>query len=291
MERAIRVASVEKGYDPREFALVAAGGAGPLHAGCLAQVLHIPLVVVPAIPGNFSALGLLYSDLRADFAQTQLIPASAADPAQVTHIFAALDAAALQRLAADRVSAADQLLQRTVDVRYVGQAYEVAVPVPDGSLDAAALAEIVARFHVEHQRLFAHSAGGEPIEFVTFRVAAVGRIVPPTQHRLPGGTQLLEQARKERRPVYFHDHGGFIPCAIYDRERLTPDHALVGPCIVEQADTTTVVYPDQSAVADEFGNLLISPTLPPTLPATLPVTALVTSAQIPSQADQEQRRG
>ncbi|MFQ5898636.1 MAG: hydantoinase/oxoprolinase family protein [Candidatus Methylomirabilia bacterium] len=255
MERALRVSSAERGYDPREFTLVAFGGAGPVHAGALAKAVGFPWVLVPEAPGVFSALGLLVADIRHDFVRSYVARADRVAPATLAAICAELEAVGSDALRDDGIDPERWMLQRTADLRYLGQAYEVNVPVPAGILDAAAVAEVVGRFHAEHQRLYAHSASGDPVEFVSLRIAAVGPVVPPALRQRPARPVA---APTGRRPVFFEESGAFVDCRIYDRATLGPGVTLTGPAIVEQMDSTTVVHPGQVATVDGWGNLLVA---------------------------------
>ena len=256
MERAVRVSSAEKGYDPRDITLVAFGGAGPMHAAALAQAVGIKSVLVPERPGVFSAIGLVMADIRHDFAQTKVLGGDAINADNIAPLFAALDAEGQTALERDGVAKASQDLQRTADFRYVGQAYEVNVPVAAGELDAPAVAAIVQSFHDLHQQLYAHHHPDKPVEFVSGRVAAIGLTSAPAIQSAAGSGAHAK--RKETRPVYFDEAGGFVEAAIYDRASLGSGVAFAGPAVVEQVDTTTVIHPDQRVRVDEFGNLMIS---------------------------------
>ncbi|MFQ5828850.1 MAG: hydantoinase/oxoprolinase family protein [Candidatus Methylomirabilia bacterium] len=255
MERALRVSSAERGYDPREFALVAFGGAGPVHAAALAREVRFPWVLVPETPGVFSALGLLVADVRHDLVRSYVARADQVAPGTLASLYAELDATGSDALRDDRIEPERWVLQRTADLRYVGQAYEVNVPVPAGSLEAAAVSEVIRRFHAEHQRLYAHSAPADPVEFVSLRMAAIGPVVPPTLRQRSAGHAAAPTAH---RPVYFDEADGFVDCPIYDRSSLWPEVTLAGPTIVEQMDSTTVVHPGQVATMDGWGNLVIA---------------------------------
>ena len=256
MERALRVSSAERGYDPREITLVAFGGAGPVHGAAVARAVGFRAVLVPEAPGVFSALGLLVADIRHDFVQSHLAPAAKADPAALQSVYADLEAGAAEALREDGVPAHQQALLRTADLRYVGQAYEVNIPVAAGRLDAAAVAAAVRRFHEEHQRLFAHSDPGDPVEFVNLRVAALGRVAAPEIRARPAEPHAAVPGGHRR--AFFDEAADFVDCAIYDRVGLHPGVRLAGPAIVEQMDSTTVIHPGQSAEVDGFGNLVIA---------------------------------
>ncbi|MBI3978874.1 MAG: hydantoinase/oxoprolinase family protein [Chloroflexi bacterium] len=255
MERALRVSLSERGNDPRDFALVSFGGAGGLHAASLAQHLEIPRVLVPPHPGTLSAFGLLVGDVRHDFAASELLLAG--DPAASTRlaaIYTALEEQARAALAADGFGPDDGFIQRSCDVRYTGQAYEVTVPCPDGATDAAGLAEILACFHREHERLYAHSDPAQPCELMTYRVAVVGRLQKPA---VPEGKQQAGAPQPyAERPVAF-DGTGFVPTGIFRREALAPGHVLTGPAIVDQMDATTLVPPGVRCRVDRYGNLIL----------------------------------
>ena len=256
MERAVRVSSAEKGYDPRDITLVAFGGAGPMHAAALAQAVGIERVLVPEHPGVFSAVGLVMSDIRHDFAQTKVFGGDAINADNLAPLFTGLDTEGRAALDRDGVPAESQDLQRSADFRYVGQAYEVNVAVPAGELDDAAVAAIVQGFHDLHQQLYAHHHPEKPVEFVSGRVAAIGLMAaPPIQSATTTGASAEP---KETRKVYFDEAEGFVDTTIYDRSTLGPGAAFDGPAVVEQIDTTTVVHPGQRAYVDEVGNLMIA---------------------------------
>ena len=256
MERALRVSSAERGYDPRDFALIAFGGAGPLHAAALAPAVGVPWVLVPEAPGVFSALGLLVADIRHDLVRSFLARADQVPPATLEALFAELERVGHALLEDDGVEPARRVLLRTADLRYVGQAYEVNVPLPPAPLDPARIGEVLTRFHAQHQRLFAHSAPRDPVEIVSLRVAAVAPVVPPAlRERPPTGATPKPTGR---RPVFFEEADGFVDCPVFDRGDLGPGTRLAGPAIVEQMDSTTVVHPGQVVVVDGWGNLLIA---------------------------------
>ena len=256
MERAVRVSSAEKGYDPRDITLVAFGGAGPMHAAALAQAVGIERVLVPEHPGVFSAVGLVMADIRHDFAQTKVFGGDAINADNLAPLFTGLDTDGRAALDRDGVPAESQDLQRSADFRYVGQAYEVNVAVPAGELDDAAVAAIVQGFHDLHQQLYAHHHPEKPVEFVSGRVAAIGLMAaPPIQSATTTGASAEP---KETRKVYFDEAEGFVDTTIYDRSTLGPGAAFDGPAVVEQIDTTTVVHPGQRAYVDEVGNLMIA---------------------------------
>jgi len=256
MTNALHLVSVQRGHDPREFALIAFGGAGPLHANRLADELRIPLTVVPPSPGITSAMGLLATDLVHDYSRTLRRATVTLDPAEVELEFQALESEGRAVLERDGVPPADLMFRRYLEMRYVGQSFELTVPAPDGLRDGQLQVTLDA-FHREHQRAYGFAAPDEPTEVVTLRVAAVGRMPRPRLRSLPAMSNDAPEARS--RPVYFAETDGFVPCSIYDRYVLPPGLRVVGPAIVEELDSTCVVHPGYTATVDDTGNLLLAP--------------------------------
>jgi N-methylhydantoinase A len=256
MTNALHLVSVQRGHDPRDFALVAFGGAGPLHANRLAAELQIPLTVVPGSPGITSALGLLATDLVYDYSRTLHRPTAALDPTEVEHAFVALEQEGRAVLERDGVSPANIGFRRYLEMRYVGQSFELTIPAPDNELRDGQVHATVEAFHREHQRAYGFSAPDEPTELVTLRVAAVGRMPRPRLRSAPranGSSSPLKQ-----RPVYFGEGGDFLSCGVYDRYALGAGMQIVGPAIVEELDSTCVLHPGYMATVDEFGNLVLT---------------------------------
>ena len=256
MERAVRVSSAEKGFDPRDITLVAFGGAGPLHAAALAGAAGIPAVLVPQQPGVFSAVGLVMADIRHDFVRTRVMRGAGITADRLAPLYAELEAQARDALARDGVAGERCVLRRSADLRYVGQAYEVNVPVSDGPLDPGSTSAVIERFHEFHQRLYAHAHPDKPVEFVSGRIAAIGTMSAPPMRTYP--RQPRQAVPDETRPVYFDETRSFEETAIHARSKLAPGDELAGPAVVEQIDTTTLIHPGHRASVDEFGNLLVS---------------------------------
>ncbi|MBI2320570.1 MAG: hydantoinase/oxoprolinase family protein [Chloroflexi bacterium] len=257
MQRAIRVISVERGRDPRQFTLVAFGGAGPLHAAELARDMGIPRVLVPESPGVLCALGLLVADIRADFGRTAPMGGDHADPARLTAIFADLEAQARAWLEREQVPADQGLLARSVDMRYLGQDYELPVAAMAGALAAADVGTLVERFHREHERVYGYCAPDAPTQMVSFRVVASAAVPKPSFEQAAAGGGDLAVARVGEREVWFGDAGGFVACPIYRRASLGPGIELRGPAVLEQMDATTVVLPGQRAYVDSYRNVIL----------------------------------
>ena len=266
MVNAIRLVTVQRGHDPRDFTLVTFGGAGPAHACRLAAETGARRVLVPPSPGTFSALGLLVTDLKHDHAATLIRRLDELDPALVETTFADLEARGRAALERDAVAPADMAFPRHADLRYVGQGYELTLPlesplrVGEGQVegvpraDQHALADLLARFHKEHDRAYGHSAPGEPVELVSLRSTALGRIAKPRLPELPASAQA---APTTHRPVYFAESGGFVDCPIYLRRQLGGGALLEGPAVVEEPDATTVLQPGFRARVDKHGNIFM----------------------------------
>jgi N-methylhydantoinase A len=254
----IRLVSIRRGYDPRQFALVLLGGAGPVHGGRLAAQLAIPTLIVPPVPGVLSALGLLVADVEHDSAETVALRAEAATPEALEASFRSLDGRVAAQMAAERVPAGEARTTRFADMRYVGQAYTLEVPVPL-DLDASAVAAVVETFHETHERIYGHSHPAAAVEFVNLRVVqAWGLPQPELVAPAPEAEAEAEAGTVSARPAYFEELGGYVDTAVYRRGHIESEREIAGPAIVEQADTTLVVYPGQRAVLDEAGNLLVT---------------------------------
>ncbi len=254
MQRALRVVSVERGYDPRDFALVAFGGAGPLHACRLADDLDIPKVVVPQTAGVLSALGLLISDVLYDYSVSRVRAIEEVSPRAVRDVFADLHDSGEQRLDDEEVAPESRYYERTADLRYAGQSFEISVPVPDGDVDDAALETVVERFHERHEQRYGHADREEPVELVTLRLRARGGVDTPALEP-PASEGSVEDAIREERTVTYG--GEPRETRIYDRAELPADASFDGPAVVEGAESTVVVHPGQTADVDEHGNLTV----------------------------------
>src|SRR5712671_6020339 len=231
MARGIRVVSVERGHDPRRLTLVPFGGAGPMHGSPLARELAIPRLLVPPTPGILCALGMLVADLRHDLVQTRLAAHRDLSAADAQRVLAPMVGEARRLLEADRVPADRQQIERRVDMRYIGQSYEL--PIPLAGSDAAEWAGLVPAFHAEHLRRFGHSDPAAPIEVVSFAVTATGLIDTPELPRPPqGGREPPEGARSGTRRAFFETTGAWAECKVWQREALLAGNEIAGPAIV-----------------------------------------------------------
>ena len=248
MAQALRIVSVERGHDPQEFSLLAFGGAGPVHAAALAEELQIPEVIVPPAPGAFSALGLVASDLRRDYARTLYANLAEVDPRRVAETIAAMEAQAAAMLEAARVPPQQRTVIRQADLRYRRQAYELTVPFAGGAIDRPALGALAEAFHAKHAQTYGHANRAEAVQLVNVRVTALGR-QPALQLAQPAES---DTARVRQRDVWFAGRG-FVATPVHWRLGLAPGDRLLGPAIIEALESTTVVPPAWLARIDDFG--------------------------------------
>ncbi len=250
----IRLVSVRKGYDPRHFALVLLGGAGPVHGGVLAAELAISTVVVPETPGVLSALGLLVANIEHEQATTLGRRAKDLTVHDLIRAFEPLEQECWRRMQADRAAPEQVTIVRSAEMRYVGQSYELEVPI-DGPLDATVIGRLETAFHARHEQVYGHSDPTSEVEVVNLRAVLVSPL--PTPGLQPAhGVADVRAAQIGLRRAYFGREGG-VETTVYGRDRLPVGGELIGPAIVEQADTTVVIYPGHVAKLDCAGNLII----------------------------------
>jgi N-methylhydantoinase A len=258
MIAAVRLVSVQRGYDPREFVLVAFGGAGPLHANALAKELGVPAVLVPPSPGIATAVGMLMTDVKHEFAATRRHDLARLGAADLDAFFSDFSREGDRVLAREGVAASDRRVARVVDLRYRGQSHELSVPIPSGPLTPADLDRLREAFHAAHERAYGYAAREDAIELVSVRLTAIGVSPKPRRPALPKATTaILASAVKAERPVWFAERDGFAPCQVLDRSRLSWGHVVPGPAAIEEMDATTLVHPGWQAEVDEHGNLLL----------------------------------
>ncbi|MFW5941508.1 MAG: hydantoinase/oxoprolinase family protein [Chloroflexota bacterium] len=255
MIRAVKLITVERGHDPRDFALMAFGGAGPLHASQLADELEIPVVIVPRFPGNTSALGLVIADVRHEYVATRVQNVDDAQVAEMEVTFRQLEAQANVQLERENIPAGQRRLTRSCDMRYFGQAYELSVPVDEPLTSHDSLQRLSSTFHALHRRTYGHAMEGDPVEVVNYRVTAVGLKDKPELNGLPD-TDAGPLAKKDQREVYFG--AGCLPTPVYERRQMAAGIPLQGPAVIEQLGSTTILQPGQVARADRFGNLIMT---------------------------------
>jgi N-methylhydantoinase A len=252
---AIRQMTIQRGIDPRAFALLSFGGAGPAQSPAVMELLGMKACIVPPNPGNLSAFGLLAVDWRTDHIVTKVMHEDAAELGAIAAHYAANERAAIETLKRDGIDPARIRLVREADIRYAGQSMEVRVAAPSGAIDARFLAALIDAFHAAHLRTFGYNyAGEQKVELVNFCVSGFGLIERPRMPKLDMPRAAL--VPKSTRAVYFGD--AFRDTPIYDRVTLPPGHRLAGPAVVEEFGSTTVVFPGQQLTVDPHGILVIS---------------------------------
>jgi N-methylhydantoinase A len=256
MASAIKMVSLERGHDPRRFALIAFGGAGPLHAAAIARSLGIPRVIVPPHPGVLSALGLLLADIRVDKIWTQAFRSTDIDAALVDRQFAAITERAVDELRHEGFSG-EPLIERAALMRYLGQNYEHEVEIPGGTIDDQALAEALARFSAMHAARYGYEIEEEVIELVSFKVTAIGKRPALRLDHAHSDATAPQRATE----VFFRGHG-MVPASIVRRSALRVGEVVEGPLILTEDDSTTLLEPGMTAVTSPDGSLIISLEVP-----------------------------
>jgi N-methylhydantoinase A len=254
---ALRQVTVARGLDVRDFTLTTFGGSGSLLACRLMDVLGLPRTLVPPDPGNLSAFGLLTVDVRNDHVQTTISRHADLDLDRVRTVFGELEARAREALDGEGFPRDRQRIQRSADLRYVGQAFEVRVPVADGDLDDAAAEDVAQAFHAAHRQLYGYDFAEDPrqaVEWVNLRVSGIGPIRRPDLLELPAAEGGADRAVTGSRPVFFDD---WVETPTYDRPRLAPEDVVHGPAVIEEFGSTVPVHPGFRATVDLHGNLLV----------------------------------
>ena len=249
MIRALRLVSVERGYDPRDFVILAFGGAGPMHAAFLAEGLGVKNIVIPPNPGVFSALGLMLADFRHDFVRNIMKPASEINTELLEKIFGEIEKKAKKILQKEGFSPNHIVMERNLELRYLGQSYELIVPFHKN------FKVILQLFHQKYQKMYSYSMPDEPVEVVNIHLIAYGLIRKPKFRKIPF-TSSSSDALIDKKMVFFKGNA-WIETPIYSRDALLPGHKINGPAIIEQSDATTVIPPGWNAVVDEFLNLTL----------------------------------
>jgi len=257
MANAVRLVSIRRGYDPREFALVAFGGAGPLHGVALARELDIPLVIVPRNPGILSALGCLLIDIRHDLSTMFVTPVETCDPSDLEDAFSVLEEEARARLGAEGVSEEAMRLTRSLDMRYLGQWRSLNIPFDSNGGSNAHLDHAVREFHVLHERIHRYRRDDAPIEVYRVNVVAIGVIEKAHLGFLTTGHAPNRHASQHSRPVWFKRGEGPVETQVVARSTLSAGARMTGPVIIEQIDSTTMVPPGLVAEVDEWQNIRI----------------------------------
>jgi N-methylhydantoinase A len=253
MINALRLVSVRRGHDPRDFVLVACGGGGAMHAAALGAELRVKQVVIPPLAGNFSAWGMLVTEPRIDLIRTHILRTDRCAADDLETVYAALAAEADAGLGHEGGGAAELVLTRSLEMRYDGQEHTVSVAYDGG---VSSMDELEERFHRAHERLYTFSLEDTPIEIVNFHLAGHRAVAMPAIAELDADGRSAERGRKADREVDF-DADGRHRCAVYQREDLPPGFSVDGPAVVEESASTTLVHPGQRLTVDTWGNLLI----------------------------------
>lgn len=254
MALAVRGVSVQRGYDPRDFALVAMGGGGPPHVIEIARDLGVPKVIIPNLPAHLSAFGMLMSDVRHDFVRTFYRPLADTDFAEIRRIYAELAEAGTAALEEAGVEPGARSFEYSMDLRYTGQEFHLQVPVDENELAQGDGATINRRFNETHQRRFGHSAPEEAVELINLRLTSRGKRPKNTFPRLG---RTAADAQIGSRPVFLDDPARSSLCPVYRRDRLGPDTVLRGPCVIEEYGSTTVLFEGDEARIAETGEIIV----------------------------------
>jgi len=255
MVNALKLVSVRRGYDPRDFVMVAFGGGGAMHGGALARELRVKKALIPTNPAVFSAWGMLMTDLRQDFIRTSIRRTDQIDVAEFTSFFSEMEAQAMDLMKEQNISGDRIMFQRFADMRYMGQEHTVKVPIPTGRIKAQHLPDINERFRQLHEQAYTFRLES-PLELVNYHLIAFGVVEKPSLNEIDGDGLSLASAQKGKRLVNF-DELGFHDSPIYERDLLPVRESVQGPMVIEEPASTTVVFPDQRVVRDEYGFLHI----------------------------------
>jgi N-methylhydantoinase A len=257
---ALRQVTVQRGLDVRDFTMTTFGGSGSLLLCRLVDILGLEGVLVPENPGNVSAFGLLTVDVRNDYVQTAVARHDDLDVAAVAKIYDDLTDSAGAALDREGFARADHGYQRSADLRYVGQAFEVRVAAPDGDVDETFAGTVADAFHDAHEQLYGYSFrddSRQPVEWVNLRVSGVGPIARPVLRRRPPGDGDASRAQTSVRPVCFDSKAGWVDTPVYWRPDLAPADQLIGPAVIEEFGSTVPLHPGFLANIDELGNILV----------------------------------
>ncbi|MCZ7571259.1 MAG: hydantoinase/oxoprolinase family protein [Ardenticatenaceae bacterium] len=255
MAYAIRGLTLEKGLDPREFVLVAFGGAGPLHAASIASLLGIPRVLVPRAPGNFSAWGMLSTDLRHDLVRTIDLPGDPSCLPTLRQAFQEMEEQGQEIMARHGANQSPRQLRWGVDARYKGQEHSLTVPFEAEKIDTTALAKLLADFHSLHESQYGHSSPEDSAEFVATRLELNARLEKPPFYKLPTDAKMLELTAVSFRDVTFES--GIRRTPVFERSALFPGCRIEGPAIINEPSSTVLVPPSAILQVDGDGNLII----------------------------------
>ena len=253
---ALRLVTVQKGLDPRDFALVAFGGAGPLHGNAIGILGGCFPVIIPPTPGVLSALGFLYSDVKNEFSQTFVRIINETEGSQISEILTKLGRNARIWLQEEGIPDSDQNVRYEADVRYFRQGYEFSMEVNPNTLTNGGLESLTSRFGAAHEQLYGFKLD-QPVELVNLRAVGTGEVEKIKFPKFEKGSQDPSGAVEKQHQVYFD--GNFVMTNIYDRNKLTSGNRITGPAVITQKDSTSIIHPGHVGEVDEYLNILIYP--------------------------------
>ena len=258
MAQGVREVSIERGYDPREFLFIVAGGAGPIHAGEICKELEIPMFMVPNVSSIFCAAGMLMGDLKHDYIRSYITPLSGIDEANFTKLFSEMKEEGIETLKEEGIEADKIELHPILDLRYFGQYHEVQLEVSWDEVMQLNFPSIIAKFHTEHNRLYGYSLeGGTEIELINVRLRVIGKAEKPKFMAGSGDAIPLDEALKHHRPVYIPESGEMEEIPVYNGDLPLHGNLIPGPAIIEKVTTTIFVSRDYDCRVDGYGSFIV----------------------------------
>lgn len=258
MSHAVKAVTTERGLDAGAFTMVVYGGAGPLHASGIAREIGIRRVLIPFSPGHFSAYGMLFSDLRYDYVRSCFRRLDEVSFEELESLYGEMEKEGRAALSDSVVKPSEIRVSRAADMRYVGQEHAVTVDLPLEFFQKSDRQGIKAHFDQVHAVRYGTSAPREPADLVSLRLTVTGVMKKPSPRQVEAGEKAAHQALLRTKDVYFRESGGFVATPVYARSRLRHGNEIVGPALVEEHASTTVIAPGDSMTIDAFGNLLIA---------------------------------
>jgi N-methylhydantoinase A len=255
MQRILHLITVDKGYDPRDFILIAYGGAGPLHATDLAEEMDINKIIIPQLPGLFSSLGLLFSDISVDFLKTAMVPLSVKRVKEINQTLSQLLKQAEYFFKGMKAPLSDRAIRISSDLRYFGQNYELNVELPDNKISISSLNQVRSQFDQTHERVYGYKAPEESVQIVNLKVRAIRRIPKPEIKRLVK-VDCSKKDNPEVQEAFFSRK--WLRCAVYSRDMLEQKKRIKGPVIVREKESTTLVGESWDLEVDKKGNLILT---------------------------------
>lgn len=254
MAGAINVVFTRRGYDPREFVLVCAGGAGSVHGARLMQELQIRHFLAPKVAPVYCAFGMMYADLKHSFTRPYRSESAKADLDRINELYTEMEAEAVEVLSREGMAREEMSIEKTMDLRYYGQVREQTAQVPVGPVTPETFQAAQQSFHDKHRTVIGYADEGYPTEIVRLHLTGTAKVSPPKPQEVEAGGPDASHARKGARPAYFSEHGDFVDVDVYDGDKLLAGNRLEGPCIVEEQMTTVVIPPALGVTVDSHGN-------------------------------------